>query len=137
MSLSRRHLLSAAATGAAFAGFSRFALAQDQAPGGDGYLNEAPGYGPLQPDPAGVFDLPEGFSYQVVSKAGDPMSDGLATPHKCDGMGCFPLDRDRVILVRNHELKPTDLNYGAFGKGHALAGKIDAEIGRASCRERV
>ncbi len=126
MSLSRRHLLSAAATGAAFAGFSRFALAQDQAPGGDGYLNEAPGYGPLQSDPAGVFDLPEGFSYQVVSKAGDPMSDGLATPHKCDGMGCFPLDRDRVILVRNHELKPTDLNYGAFGKGHALAGKIDA-----------
>ncbi|PZQ60177.1 MAG: phosphatase [Phenylobacterium zucineum] len=124
MTLSRRHLLSAAATGAAFAGLSRFASAQDAA--APGYANEVPGYGPLKADPAGLFDLPEGFSYQVVSKAGDTMSDGLLAPHKADGMGCFPLDRDRVILVRNHELKASDLGFGAYGKDQALAGKVDA-----------
>ncbi len=124
MTISRRHLISAAATGAAFVGLSRFAVAQDQSTG-DGYVNEAPGYGSLKADPAGVFDLPEGFSYQAFSKAGETMSDGLVTPHKADGMGCFPLDRDRVILVRNQELKPSDLAYGAFGKDHALADRID------------
>lgn len=124
MTFSRRHLLSAAATGAAFVGLSRFASAQD--PAAPGYVNETPGYGPLKSDPAGFFDLPEGFSYKVVSKAGETMSDGLVAPHKADGMGCFPLDRDRVILVRNHELGLRDLNFGGYGKDQALAGKVDA-----------
>ncbi|TAJ73272.1 MAG: DUF839 domain-containing protein [Phenylobacterium sp.] len=128
MTLSRRHLLSAAATGAAFAGFSRFADAVAAEPAGAAYVNEAAGYGPLKPDPAGVFDLPEGFSYTVVQRAGDPMSDGLLTPHKLDGMGCFPLDRDRVILVRNQELRPTELHLGAYGKNPELRGKVDRNL---------
>ena len=130
MTLSRRHLLSAAATGAAFAGFSRLANAQPaQTPAdveGDVYVSEVGGYGPLKTDPFGLFDLPEGFSYTVVSRAGEAMSDGLVTPYKMDGMGCLPLDADRVILVRNHELKATDVDYGPFGVGHGLAGKVDA-----------
>src|SRR3990167_894601 len=128
MTLSRRHLLSAAATGAAFAGFSRFATAQAVAPAGDNYVNQVTGYGPLKADPAGVFDLPEGFSYTVVQRAGDVMSDGLLTPHKLDGMGCFALDRDRVILVRNQELKPTELDVGPYGKDKALRGKVDRAL---------
>lgn len=32
------------------------------------------------------------------------MDDGLFVPAKHDGMAAFPLDEDRVILVRNHEM---------------------------------
>jgi uncharacterized protein len=123
--LSRRHLIGAAATGAAFAGLSRFAGAQTAAPAGITYANEVTGYGPLKPDPAQLFDLPEGFSYTVVQRAGDTMSDGLVAPHKMDGMGCFPLGGSRVALVRNQELKAGELETGPFGKGDALRARID------------
>lgn len=125
MTLSRRHLLSAAATGAAFVGFSRFAAAQAGSGAGATYVNQVEGYGPLVPDPRGLFDLPADFSYTVVQSAGDLMSDGLRTPHKLDGMGCFALDRDRVILVRNQELKPTELDLGPYGKDPALRRTVD------------
>lgn len=125
MTLSRRHLLSAAATGAAFVGFSRFASAQASAGAGAGYVNQVEGYGRLVPDPKGLFDLPSGFYYTVVQSAGDLMSDGLRTPHKLDGMGCFALDRDRVILVRNQELRPTELDLGPYGKDAALRRLVD------------
>ncbi|MGQ8365337.1 alkaline phosphatase PhoX [Glaciecola sp. 1036] len=59
----------------------------------------------LIPDPKGMLDLPEGFSYQIISQLGNSMSDGFTVPDSADGMGCFKLDDDRVILVRNHELK--------------------------------
>jgi secreted PhoX family phosphatase len=54
------------------------------------------------------------------------MSDGLVTPWKIDGMGCFPLGGDRVALVRNHELSVGDLDHGAYGVSHVLADRIDA-----------
>ena len=131
MHLSRRSLVGMGATGAAFAGFGRLANAQAMFLGaddiaGDPYLNEVTGYGPLKTDPFGLFDLPEGFSYAIVDRAGDPMSDGLITPYKPDGMGCFAVDADRVALVRNHELKLPDMDYSAFGVGHAFAGKVEA-----------
>ena len=66
------------------------------------------GYGPLKPDPKGVLDLPENFTYKVISELDTPMSDGLTVPNKADGMGCFKLDDERVVLIRNHELKPED-----------------------------
>lgn len=119
MSFSRRSFLNTAAATAAFAGYARLASAQTAAPGGatapETYLNEVTGYGPLKPDPYGVFDLPEGFSYRIVSQAGEKMSDGLYTPFKADGMACFSGGGSRVILARNHELKPTDRNHGPFG----------------------
>jgi secreted PhoX family phosphatase len=126
MTLSRRQLMGAAATTAALAGFARFAGAQPAA-SGTLYANEVQGYGPLKPDPAQIFDLPEGFSYTVVQRAGDPMSDGLVAPHRMDGMGCFPLGGDRVALVRNQELSPGHLDLGAFGRGDALRGKVARE----------
>lgn len=124
--LSRRHLIGAAATGAAFAGLSRFADAQALA--GDGYVNEVHGYGPLRQDPGKLLDLPEGFSYTVVQRAGDAMSDGLVAPRNMDGMGCFRLDGDRVALVRNHELSPRHMAFGAFGEDYRLAGRIDPKL---------
>lgn len=129
--LSRRHLVSAAATGVAFAGLARTVQAQrltHAAVAADPYLSEVPAYGPLRSDPFGLFDLPEGFSYTVVSRAGQLMSDGLMTPYKMDGMGCFAGGRDRVVLVRNHELSLSDIDRGAFGVGHGLADKVDPNL---------
>jgi len=132
MPLSRRTLISASAASLAFAGLARFATARTQdlqhqydAIQADPYTSEVDGYGPLKTDPHGLFDLPEGFDYTIVSRAGEIMSDGLITPHKTDGMGCFPLDADRVILMRNHELKLPDLGLGAYGAEQVLADKVD------------
>jgi secreted PhoX family phosphatase len=123
MPSSRRQFLAASGAAAAFAGFARFANAQSAAP----YRSEVHGYGPLVRDPKAILDLPEGFSYAVVSQRGDPMSDGLMTPGKMDGVGCFALDGDRVALVRNHEIKPRDLDITAFGADRSLAGKVAAD----------
>lgn len=124
---SRRGVIASAA-GLAFTGLARASQAANTTPAqiqADRYTNEITGYGPLRTDPFGLFDLPEGFSYTVFGRAGEPMSDGLVTPYKADGMGCFGLDRDRVALVRNHELRLTDVDYGPFGVGHGLIGRAD------------
>jgi len=68
------------------------------------------GYGPLQRDPKGVLDLPKGFTYQVISNFGDIMTDGLHVPDRADGMGCIGLSKNKVALVRNHELKPKHIS---------------------------
>ncbi|QHJ12003.1 hypothetical protein FX988_02244 [Paraglaciecola mesophila] len=72
-------------------------------------LSTASGFGPLVPDPNKILDLPAGFDYQVISQLGDAMSDGFTVPDRADGMGCFALDDERVVLIRNHELHPKDL----------------------------
>lgn len=77
------------------------------------------GYGALAPDPAGLLDLPRGFSYRVISEFGGPMDDGFVVPDMADGMGCFPLDRHRLALVRNHELKPKQIEAGPVGAGRS------------------
>jgi secreted PhoX family phosphatase len=70
--------------------------------------------GPLRPDPAGVLDLPEGFSHRVVSRAGERMDDGLLVPQAHDGMAAFPAANGRITLVCNHELAPHKQDQGAF-----------------------
>jgi secreted PhoX family phosphatase len=60
-------------------------------------------FGALRPDPARVLDLPEGFSYRVLQRAGDPMTDGYRVPWCFDGMACFPGPNDTLVLMRNHE----------------------------------
>ncbi|MHA6316858.1 alkaline phosphatase PhoX [Altererythrobacter sp. CAU 1778] len=77
-------------------------------------------YGPLKADPAGMLDLPEGFSYRVISRLGDAMADGGTVPDRADGMGCFDLGGGRIALVRNHELGP----------GHGAGGAIANPFGR-------
>lgn len=85
------------------------------------------GYGPLIPDPAGLIDLPKGFSYRVISSLGDRMDDGETVPDRADGMGAFAGRDGRVILVRNQELRAGESTLGGatFDKWNgtgALAG---------------
>ncbi|MEM6267439.1 MAG: alkaline phosphatase PhoX [Pseudomonadota bacterium] len=74
-------------------------------------------YGPLVRDPAGMLDLPEGFSYRLLSSLGDAMDDGGSVPDKADGMGCLDLGNAEIVLVRNHELRPLDDAGGDIAKG--------------------
>jgi secreted PhoX family phosphatase len=63
------------------------------------------GYGALQPDPAGLLDLPAGFSYQIVTQAGRPLTgrpNGVV-PGRPDGTASFPGLFGTVALVNNHE----------------------------------
>ncbi len=71
-------------------------------------------YGPLQPDPKGVMDLPKGFRYHMFSLAGETMDDGFLVPGAQDGMAAFPGENGTTLLVRNHELVPADRRPDAF-----------------------
>ncbi|MCA0909670.1 alkaline phosphatase PhoX [Qipengyuania gaetbuli] len=82
---------------------------------------QAVGYGPLVPDPAGLIDLPQGFTYRLLSSFDDAMSDGGTVPDKADGMGCLPLPNGEIALVRNHELVPTDGSGGTILSGYDKA----------------
>lgn len=83
------------------------------------------GYGPLVRDPASVLDLPEGFSYTIISRRGEPMSDGLVVPGQPDGMASFPGPGGTTILICNHELEASWVKRGPFGESNELLGKVD------------
>ncbi len=106
--INRRHFLST--TGLAFG-----ALAASGCQARGQAVDGAAGYGPLVPDPNGLIDLPSGFSYRVLSKRGQAMSDGGTVPDAADGMGCFALPGGKLALVRNHELVPSQDGGGATG----------------------
>ncbi len=76
-------------------------------------------YGELIPDPEGILDLPEGFSYVVLQNAGDPMDDGYVVPGRPDGMACMPTEAGTWALMRNHEVSRGDADNGAYGDGEA------------------
>jgi uncharacterized protein len=76
-------------------------------------------------DPDRILDLPEGFSYQIISRAGERMSDDFFVPGKHDGMCAYPGPDGRTILIRNHELDPSQINLGPFGVGNFLLERID------------
>lgn len=80
-------------------------------------------YGRLRRAKGGALHLPKGFSYRIIARMGDPMSDGLVHPDKPDGMATYVGSNGRVILVRNHELMPT--NFSAFGRNYEHLEKID------------
>jgi secreted PhoX family phosphatase len=61
------------------------------------------GFGDLETDPAGILDLPAGFSYVLLQTAGDLMSDGIAVPASPDAMACFLSADGNYILMRNQE----------------------------------
>jgi secreted PhoX family phosphatase len=66
---------------------------------------DAPGrYGPLVRDPQGLLDLPAGFSYRILQRRGERMSDGHLVPWQPDAMACFAgEDPSTIVLMRNHE----------------------------------
>jgi secreted PhoX family phosphatase len=102
------------ATGSAFAALAASGCATGQL----GRAAPTKPYGALLPDPAGLIDLPAGFSYRVISKLGDPMSDGGTVPDRADGMGCFDLGGGKLALVRNHELQAQHDGGGAQGAAY-------------------
>lgn len=105
-SFDRRHFIGS--TAAAFAALATSAChARASKPSG--------GYGPLIADPAGLLDLPAGFSYRVLSALGEAMDDGGRVPDAADGMGCFALPGGKLALIRNHELRPGKDSGGASG----------------------
>ena len=131
MRLQRRDLLTGSAAAIAFTGLARNVRAQTAATE-ETYLNEVHGYGPLVRDPNRLLDLPEGFTYQVISQSGDTMDDGLFVPGQPDGMGCFDLGGGKVALVRNHELKGSSglhRNLGPGGFHQERIGLLDPSKG--------
>lgn len=73
----------------------------------------------LRPDAAGILDLPAGFSYRVISRAGDVMSDGLRVPGAHDGMAAFEGSDSRVTLISNHEMNTHWFDGSAFGDSYS------------------
>ncbi|MES2657661.1 MAG: alkaline phosphatase PhoX [Verrucomicrobiota bacterium] len=94
-------------TGLAFLGLQRYAGAEPAT-----RLIEP--FGPLLADPAGVIDLPEGFTYRILSRRGEIMADGFKTPGQPDGMAAFPAADGKIVLVRNHELALKSVADGPF-----------------------
>lgn len=84
----------------------------------------------LQPDPRGIVDLPEGFSYTLISETGGAMVDGFFRPGRPDGMACFadPASADRCILLRNHENWPDTENGSPFGANNELLSRLDEDL---------
>ena len=70
----------------------------------------------LRPDPNQLLDVPEGFSYDIVSRRGTMMDDGLPVPGAHDGMATFEGHDGRVILICNHELSPLSGHSGPFAE---------------------
>ena len=71
-------------------------------------------FGPVRRDPAGILDLPEGFTYRIVDRSGDRMDDGYVVPGRPDAMAVFPLADGSLALMRNHENPAGIAMLGAF-----------------------
>lgn len=98
----RRHFLKQAS--AFTVGFAGLHLFVGRSSGQEVRAPDRVGFGPLQSDPRNIFDLPEGFSYRIISRHGDKMDDGFRVPHRPDGMATFPGPDGTTLLVRNHEI---------------------------------
>jgi secreted PhoX family phosphatase len=129
MDITRRHLIQrGVAFGLGFAGL-RALLSPGVAYADSLRLRVGYGFGPLVPDPKGMLDLPEGFSYRIISAFREVMDDGLTVPAKHDGMCAFPGPDGRTILIRNHEIDSTDGARGAFGsRGQKITDAIRSKM---------
>lgn len=122
MTISRRRFLGSAA--AISLGFTGLGCARTGTT-----ANRVPsdrGFGPLIDDPEGIIALPKRFSYRIISRKGESMSDGFLVPHRHDGMATFPGPDGLTILVRNHEATPgDDPADSAFGADLSLLDRLD------------
>ena len=97
------------------------------------------GYGPLLEDPEGVLNLPKGFTYDIISKQGKLMSDGLLVPGLADGMATFEAPENKVLILRNHENMVGDRKRGPFGnnlellRSHHIRKFYDYGSGKIPC----
>ncbi|MGI9248646.1 MAG: alkaline phosphatase PhoX, partial [Woeseiaceae bacterium] len=74
--------------------------------------------GKLRPDAGRILDLPDGFQYRIVSRAGAAMSDDLRVPGAHDGMAAFAGENGRVILITNHEMNTHWSDGSPFGDSY-------------------
>lgn len=122
--ISRRKFLSSTLQSGATLGFLGLMERADrfQTLGRGAFDREFSAYGDLTPTAAQntgemFLALPPGFRYNVIGRAGSPMTDGTPTPALHDGMGAFGIPGFRGwALVRNHE------NGGFAGSGGAVSG---------------
>ena len=95
--------------------------------GFDPILPPSTRFGPLLTDSNGVLDLPAGFSYNIISRTGDLMTDGFVVPHYPDGAATFDTDNGLTLLVRNHEIDPGAADsLGAFGQNDERLDAVSA-----------
>jgi len=122
----------AAMSGPLQAIFARGALAV----GSTGVAPNNGGYGPIGPVPdladgAVRLHLPEGFQYRSFTATGTPMSDGVITPGRHDGMAAFAWDDGHYRLVRNHEVNGPGRAFGDRTKAYdkmAMGGTTTLEV---------
>lgn len=88
---------------------------------------ESVGYGTLVNDVEGILNLPKGFTYKIISRQGNTMTDGFNLPGAADGMATF-LENGKTILVRNHELSPGDMEKGPFGASGEFLSRLDKAL---------
>jgi secreted PhoX family phosphatase len=124
--LSRRSFLqSGTSVAAGFLGLQT--LAQSSGQGRAFAAESKAGYGTVQRDAAGMLDLPRGFSYRVISRAGNEMADGFVVPGLADGMAAFSDDDSGLtMIVRNHEISPGTL-LSAFGRNNERLKKLNRD----------
>jgi len=122
-----------------FLGLQAFANAVNA---GTGLLDQeilSKGYGPLIDDPKGILNLPDGFTYDIISRRGDRMSDGLRVPGLPDGMATFEAPDNKVLIVRNHEIPVGNKDLGPFGdnlellESHHIRKFYDFASGKIPC----
>ena len=63
------------------------------------------GFGSIIKDRDQILDLPKGFSYETIARAGDKMTDGFYVPGLADGMSTLPGPDGSTILVCHHEFR--------------------------------
>jgi hypothetical protein len=123
MNASRRHFLSSAASvGLGFAALHRLTGCEKVE-----LETDLERYNRRVKDPTQIFAVPPGFTVLPISRAGEPMSDGLITPGSHDGMCAFPGPGGKTVLVCNHELDAEDYTRGPFGARNELLAKVDVE----------
>lgn len=81
----------------------------------------------LKIDPKGYLDLPDRFSYRIISTSCEKMSDGLLVPGRPDGMGAFLNERGKTVIIRNHENSPTPLENSPFGPMNELLPNVNLD----------
>jgi secreted PhoX family phosphatase len=126
MSVSRRHFLQrGVAFSLGFAGLSTMMGRHGHSVAAALAAGPRANFGGLVRDPAGMLDLPEGFTYRVISRQGAKMADGLIVPGRPDAMAAFPGPDGTTVIVCNHETEATWLEHSPFGRDNALIATID------------
>jgi uncharacterized protein len=86
------------------------------------------GYGDLVDDPVGLIALPQGFRYSVFSREGETLTTGDLVPSNHDGMAAFGAGFHGNVLVRNHEVEPSDVaEDGKIAVAHVPGATYDPE----------